>query len=305
MTLSLNKKRIKRIVIKLLVFALSFLGGMMLARVTKAQDAKSLLWKIEGKELKKPSYLYGTVHLICKEDFRFDESITSALNTTEQTILEIDYDDPEFMTKMQQGSLNPGMKNISEEFTAEQKEVTNKFFKTHYGADLTQLGVVKPFGLLSMVIQKSVTCPVVESYEQTFANNAKERNVEVLGLETVEFQTTLFDQLPMEDQIELLVTSINDFEDGKEDFTKMIDAYKKQDIVALKKFMTDSPEYEKFEDLLINDRNEDWISKIEKHAKEKPTFFAVGALHLAGDNGVIKLLEKEGYKVSPVSNAVQ
>lgn len=298
MTIRFNK--IKKIAVKCMVFACSFVFGMLIAKATKAQDANSLLWKIEGNDLSEPSYLYGTVHLICEEDLNFDNSIKAALNDTEQIILELDYDDPQFMSKMQQGSLNPGMKNIASEFSEKQKEIVNTFFKTHYNADLSQLGIVKPFGLTAMVLQKAITCSNVQSYEQTFAENAKKREIELLGLETVEFQTSLFDQLPMTDQIELLVTSIKDFEEGKEDFKLLIEAYKKQDIVALKNFMTDSPEYKKYESLLLDDRNKAWIPKIKAHASEKPTFFAVGAMHLAGDLGVISLLKEAGFKVTAV-----
>ncbi|QSE97344.1 TraB/GumN family protein [Fulvivirga lutea] len=304
MALTLDKKRIKNLLTKTVIFILSFFIGMFLARVTRAQDAKTLLWKIEGKELKEPSYLYGTIHMICKDDFFFTKTMQSKLNETEQTILELDMDDPQFMAKMQQGSLNNGMKNIASEFSEEDKEVVDTFLKANYGAGLAQLGIVKPFGLLSMVIQKSVTCEAQESYEQNFVKNAQEREVELLGLETVEFQTSLFDNVPIKDQIKLLVTSIKEFEEGQEDFKKMVAAYKAQDLIKLKKLMDESPEYTQFEDLLINNRNTDWIAKIEKHAKEKPTFFAVGAMHLAGEQGVINLLKKEGYQLTPVANSI-
>ena len=51
---------------------------------------------------------------------------------------------------------------------------------------------------------------------------------------------------------------------------------------------------------LLDDRNIAWIPKLETAFKEKPTFVAVGAGHLGGTNGVIKLLRAKGYQVSPV-----
>ncbi|MEQ9164656.1 MAG: TraB/GumN family protein [Fulvivirga sp.] len=295
-----REDRFKKIGVKLLVFAASFLFGMLLFRTTHAQEANALLWKIEGKDLKKASYLYGTIHAICKDDFFILDAVNKAQSETELTVMELDMDDPQLMMKMQQNSVNAEMKNISSEFTDEQKEIANAFFKANYGADLSQLGVVKPFALMSMVIQKSFPCTEMESYEMTFVKNAQDREVEVLGLETVEFQTSIFDNEPMAAQIKLLVTSISEFEEAKEDFAKMVDSYKKQDLKALKQLMADSPEYADFEDILLNDRNADWIPKIGKFAAEKPAFFAVGAMHLAGEKGVIALLKKEGYKVTPV-----
>ncbi|MEQ8244305.1 TraB/GumN family protein [Fulvivirga sp.] len=295
-----REDRFKKIGVKLLVFAASFLFGMLLFRTTHAQEANALLWKIEGKDLKKASYLYGTIHAICKDDFFLTDAVNAAQSETELTVMELDMDDPQLMMKMQQNSVNAEMKNISSEFTDEQKEIANAFFKANYGADLSQLGVVKPFALMSMVIQKSFPCTEMESYEMTFVKNAQDREVEVLGLETVEFQTSIFDNEPMAAQIKLLVTSISEFEEAKEDFAKMVESYKKQDLKALKQLMADSPEYADFEDILLNDRNADWIPKIGKFAAEKPTFFAVGAMHLAGEKGVIALLKEKGYKVTPV-----
>jgi len=55
-----------------------------------------------------------------------------------------------------------------------------------------------------------------------------------------------------------------------------------------------------FSNLLLDQRNKNWIPEIGKFAIEKPTFFGVGALHLPGENGVINLLRQEGYTVTPV-----
>jgi uncharacterized protein YbaP (TraB family) len=296
-----QNSRLKKFGVRILVFAASFLFGMLLFRATHAQDAKSLLWKIEGNGLEKPSYLYGTIHAICKDDFFLTEAVKKAQSETALTVLELDMDDPQFMQKMQMHMMNPGMKNISGEFSEEEKKIADDFFSSNYGAGLAQLGILKPFGLLAMVVQKSIPCEGIESYEQVFIKNAKSREVEVLGLETMEFQATLFDGEPMEEQINLVVQSIKDFDKGKEDFARLVKAYKAQDLTAMSKLMLESTEYAQYEDLMLNDRNADWIPKIEAFAKEQPTFIAVGALHLPGEKGVITLLKKEGYKVTPVN----
>lgn len=294
------KDKIIKTGIKLLMFSAAFLIGILLSKATHAQSSNSLLWKIEGNDIEKPSYLYGTIHAICKDDFFLTDAVKNAQSETELTVLELDMDDPQFMQKMQTHMMNPGMTNISGEFTEDQKAAADKFFAANYGASLAQLGILKPFGLLAMVIQKAIPCEAIESYEQTFIKNAKNREVEVMGLETIEFQATLFDKEPMAEQISLLMQSIEDAEKGAEDFNRLVKAYKAQDLKSMSDLMLESPEYAKYEDLMLNDRNKDWIPKIEAFVKEKPTFIAVGALHLTGENGVIELLKKEGYNVTPV-----
>jgi uncharacterized protein YbaP (TraB family) len=51
---------------------------------------------------------------------------------------------------------------------------------------------------------------------------------------------------------------------------------------------------------LLTNRNQKWIPKIKAFSKEKPTFYAVGAAHLGGQNGVIRLLMKEGFILKAV-----
>ncbi len=292
------KKKIKNIVVKGLVFVLSFAFGMFLAKATKAQDVNALLWKIEGNGLEAPSYLYGTIHAICQEDYFMKESVKEALDNTGQIVLELDMDDPQFMAKMQKNILNAGMKNISPEFNEEDKALVNEFLKANFGADLTQLGIVKPFGLVAMVVQKTIQCSEMASYEQEFIKVAAEKEVELIGLETVEFQTSLFDNEPMEVQIKMLVDGIKDFEEGQEEFKKMVDYYKAEDLEGMQMLVADSPQFAGFEDILLTNRNKDWIPKIGDIVKDQSSFIAVGALHLPGENGVISLLKKAGYSIT-------
>ena len=80
----------------------------------------------------------------------------------------------------------------------------------------------------------------------------------------------------------------------------MLDLYRKKDLDSLNKMINLDDSISDYEDLLLNNRNKKWIPEIIQQAKLEPTFFAVGAGHLAGEKGVINLLIKQGYTVSPV-----
>ena len=88
----------------------------------------------------------------------------------------------------------------------------------------------------------------------------------------------------------------------KVELTKMMEIYKSKDIEGMLKMMDDSDNKitSENQDVLLNNRNKNWIPIIIKTIKDKPTFFGVGAGHLAGEEGVIKLLRKQGYKVEAV-----
>lgn len=294
---------LKKVLIKGVVFAACFAAGMFIARQTRAQENQSsLLWKIEGEELKEPSYLFGTIHLICPDDFYLSNEVKRAVSETGQVVMELDMDDAQLMPKMQRLSMNPEMKNFSQELTEEQLATINGFFTKHYGANLTQLGIMKPFALLSMMLLKSMDCSQPASYEQSLVKEAKTNGIEVLGLETVEFQMSVFDNAAFDEQVGWLTYYAADEEGMKAEFSDMVDLYKRQDVEGLHDVIADSEQYRDMANDLLYKRNADWIGKIEKYAKEKPTFFAVGAGHLGSEKGVLALLKEKGYQVSPVSN---
>ncbi len=275
---------------------------VMLSSVTFGQTGSSLLWEISGNGLEKPSYLFGTIHLKCPDDLTISENVKEVFAQTDQLVLELDMDDPNFMVEAQQQSVNASMKNLSTELSQEELAAMNTFFKKHYGADMTQLGILKPFALLSMVLPKGLDCETPASYEGAFMELAQAEEEEVLGLETLEDQFSIFDKVPVKEQYGWVLHYVNDEEKLKEDISKMIASYDTQDVDEVLAIMKDFPEYEDLMEDLLYKRNEKWVAKIEGFAKEKPTLFAVGAAHLGSERGVIALLQKAGYKVKPIQD---
>ncbi|MCA6436968.1 MAG: TraB/GumN family protein [Bacteroidota bacterium] len=268
--------------------------------IGKAQNENSLLWKIEGNGLKTPSYLFGTIHATCSNELKITKRIKTALDASQQLVLETDMDEPDFMTRLEQGSVNPSMKNISTELSEKDLKIVNEFFKINYGADMSQLGIVKPFALMSMILMKYFKCSQPESYEAELMEYAKKHSWRVLGLEEVEVQTSFMDEVSLKQQFTWVVNYILEKEAISKSIEKTILAYKKEDIFELNKLFDLYPEYITLKGSILDKRNESWIPNIEKFASEKPTLFAVGAGHLAGDKGIINLLITRGYKVTPI-----
>ena len=114
----------------------------------------------------------------------------------------------------------------------------------------------------------------------------------------------IFDDIPYEDQIEDLIRMAKDnLAYDKATFAKMLKIYKDEDITSLYSMMEDEnySSIAEHQEKFLDNRNKNWIPKIGEYAKEQPTFFGVGAGHLAGDNGVINLLRKAGYSVTAVT----
>ena len=122
-------------------------------------------------------------------------------------------------------------------------------------------------------------------------------------METVQFQASVFDSIPYEWQAKELLKNIDSFSVYKKEFDDMLTLYKNQQLDSMQN-MVGASEFgsEKYEDLLLNDRNKKWVKELNTIMKNESVFVAVGAGHLTGKYGLINLLKKEGYKVEPLVN---
>lgn len=265
-----------------------------------AQQEKALLWQISGKNLQEPSYLFGTIHIECPDNIQFSETFQKHFAATKKLVLELDLDNPELMANMQALSVNKNMKNISSQLDSNDLKLLNAYFLQHYGADLSQLGVLTPVTLMSMFFLKGLPCPEPGSYELSLVALATAQNKEVLGLETVEDQLAVFNKVSTTEQLSWLVKYANNQKEFISGMQDLVEAYRSKDIDAIYNQMDNFPEYAEIQDDLLRHRNEKWIEPMLEQATKEATFFAVGSAHLASEFGLIELLRKEGYSVKPV-----
>ncbi len=288
--------------IKLFLISLIF-SSLYFTQLYGQKEDKSLLYEISGNGLSQPSYLYGTIHIICKDDFVMNEATKKKFSETQQVYLEIDMDDPKMMPDMMKSMYMTDGSTIKSLLSEPDYQKVSQFFKDTLRMNIGTMDKMKPFVLSSMSITKLLSCPT-QSYEETFMKMAKEEKKEILGLETVQDQFGAMDKMGMKKQADMmLVKLVDDWADGKEIFKQMIIDYKKQDVEALLEDMAKSKTMDAdFENDLLVTRNQNWIPKIQQITKEKPTFFAVGAGHLGGKKGVIALLKEAGFTVKAVKN---
>jgi len=281
----------------LLLFAISLFSTTSTAQTLE----KSLLWEISGNGLEQPSYLYGTIHMTC--DASLDANIKKALDDTSLLVLELDMDDPSMAVKMANDIYMKDGKTLKDLVSAEDYTILSDFLKTQTGMPAEMIGNIKPFFITAMMYPKLLDCAAVQSFENELMKIAHEQEEEVLGLETVEEQMAVFDQIPYKDQAQDLLRSAKDnMSFDKAAFQKMMELYVEKDIEGLAKLMEEDVNLTttKHKDVMLDNRNKNWIAKIEDFAKQQPTFFGVGAGHLPGENGVIKLLQEKGYTVKPI-----
>src|SRR5690606_13999045 len=127
-----------------------------------------------------------------------------------------------------------------------------------------------------------------------------EQQKDVLGLESVSDQLQIFESMDVASIKSYLLDMAKNWDSARGQYNELVAAYKAQDITKLHRLVAESPEVAGQLDAFLYDRNEKWIPLMREIASDRPTFFAVGAGHLGGSRGVIRLLRAAGYTVEPV-----
>lgn len=279
---------------------------------------KALLWQISHSDLTDTSYLYGTIHMIPEESYFLTESTRTAFDRSSTIAFEIDTE----------AMMNPtalmglmGKMNMTDGSTLKSllSEDDYKIVADHFekmGLPMGFLGRIKPMFLTVLAGQSgeggsegfdpsqgfNMLGEGIKSYELEFTEMAKTAERPITGLETAEFQMSLFDSIPYPKQAEMLVETIQTGaqDDSQAMMDRMVNLYLSQDIVAMEAMMDEEGGIAGFEDLLLHQRNHNWIPVMADLMGNGTVFFAVGAGHLAGEQGVIALLREKGYRVTAV-----
>ena len=282
----------------LIIFA--FLAG---AFSSNAQ----LLWKVSGNGLQKPSYLFGTHHIADQTICDGIKGFNDAYNSVEHLYGEVDTDKMngiatqlKVMTRMKL----PKGQTLSSLYTEEQMKVIDDFVTEVMGVGAKSFDSYKPV-MLSSSLQVFIAMKLFPEYDAAKAidshmqTRAKKDKKVVKGLETIDFQLDLLYDEPIEKQAADLLEMAENAKESEEAIIKLTELYRQQDLKGLWNLMMEDTEPEEMEDLLFK-RNRNWVEQMKEIMPSASAMFVVGAGHLPGEQGVIRLLENEGYKLEPV-----
>lgn len=276
-------------------------------QVTQAKtpvQEKSLLWEISGNGLTKPSYLFGTMHILCADDIHLSDAFKKIIAGSDQIYFEVDMDD--LMGIM--GSIRylrmTGNKKLVDLLSKEEYDrVKNYFSKNPSLLPFPMMESFKPFFISSLLSEQSMDCPSKQGMEQAIMGEAKSSSKEIKGLETLQFQAGLFDSIPYERQAQELLKIIDSASVQKGDTKELMDIYRNQDLDKIQELtLKEDGVTSEFMNILLYNRNADWAVKMNKLMPGASLLFAVGAAHLPGEKGVINLLQKQGYTVKAIRN---
>lgn len=273
--------------------------NLMLLFTAGAGLNAQLLYRISGKDLKQDSYLFGTIHIMPKDNFQVSPQVMDAIKTSSTIAMEIDMNI----------SLSDQMELIKLSTLPEGKTLKDFMTDTAYGklksycmdsvgwneAKFNRFSILKPIFFSSLVLQEKMGKQ--KSFEEEFKKIGKKQGKRLMGLETMKYQMETMDRISIENQVKYL-----DSLSSMAEFNELFALYQKEDISALHAYISrETASIPDFNHWFLDVRNTNWIPVIEKQIAAEPTFIAVGAGHLGGPAGVIELLRNQGYTVSGIS----
>lgn len=283
----------------LLIFLSLFLSAQ------KTGKYNSLLWRISGNGLSKPSYLYGTMHITDSKVFHFTDSVYYGIEQTDGFAAELDIES--MMNEFIGAFLNSGRSEEEEIATGGRKiflvdSLDKKFLSKYksvlekkYGKPLKKIRIRDINTGSDLTFTEMLRNGDMNTFMDAWLFDlARKQGKWVGGIEDPEDQFDVLNSISLEEKITGLKESPDD---QKKFFDWMIDTYLKQNLDEID--VTDEI-WRGSKDLILIKRNKKMARRMDSLAKIRSMFFAVGAAHIPGDEGVVSLLRSQGYTVTPV-----
>ena len=277
--------------------ALLFLSIYSYSQSTKS----SLLWEIKGPQQSKSSYIFGTMHLMDEAHFYFPKKLEKLVSTVDAVCLEIGdvqhtLINPELLM-LKEGSFLTKLTETQIDSLCSWAKIQLLMEKDQFIANFSK---AKPFLIFQLILQNELPNSLQSQEIKMEEMLATKKKKTTIGLETIESQLALFDSLPVNSQINLIMTELADVSNVLTNFKLTQENYLMQDVNKIHEELMKDITDPYFNFKFIDERNANWIEKIKKLTANQSILFAVGAGHLGGEKGVLKLLQKEGFTLTPI-----
>ncbi|WP_222597062.1 TraB/GumN family protein [Chitinophaga pinensis] len=264
----------------------------------------SLLWKISGNDLEKPSWLYGIIDVFCSQQPHIPEAVRTALKQSRSLYLPTDIlvPGPEKEKAIRAAITMPEGYSFKKLFSEAEYKELREWFPDSLKTRLASMDRVRPAIINALIIYMAFAPFCKEQvYDGTeLVKLAQAQQLPVFGLEEIADEIAVADSIPDEEEAQMMLKIIRNPQKMDSLFRGIINAYKIQDIDSILIAMTATEDMQRHKAMMLDHRNYKWAPLIIDQALWAPSFFAIPAVHLGGSTGLVALLRKEGYTVTPV-----
>lgn len=257
----------------------------------------SLLWEISGKELKNPSYIFGTMHVRDNRAFRGIDFLKTCIEHCDAFAAEFDLEEADAQ-ELQVATRLPEGKSLQDFLNPRIYKKLGRLLQKETGHTLDNFQYSSPILLFNLISEAQFCNDNQLALDATLYNIAKDSDKNLMGLETFQEQMSVFTKVKIKDQCRSLKKIATNFRSFKKEIQKTSELYIQGDIQKLLKKSKRS--IGGMRQVLLYDRNVVMAQRFEQFATNQSLFAAVGAGHLAGKKGVLCLLKKKGYTIKPM-----
>lgn len=276
--------------------------SLLWAADVRAGSATSCLWEVQSED--NTVFLLGSIHLLKKDDYPLNEAIYRAFDRASRVVFEVNLD--ELSSPMvQMESLGKGMftngQNLKEVLSPEGYAAVRRYLRQQ-GMDISMFQVMKPWlvatTITTLELQK-LGFEMDQGVDAHFFRKAKAAQKDVYGLETVQYQLGLFDNLSLDTQERFLLQTLDELALLKKETAQIVEAWRHGEVEGLKVMLESMRQFPEVFEALVTRRNLNWLTHIESYLQDTETYFVVvGTMHLVGEQGLLAMLESNGYRIT-------
>jgi len=283
-------------------FALFSFLIVLCSPTLKAQET-SILWEISGNGITKPSYLFGSLKFIGEKEYYLPKEATQNILHSDLFAIE-DQVDHHAQHELNKALHFPKGESLATHLSAEDYKKVADFFESEFKIPRKQFdsnyAKLKPLAT-SILMTRLALGETVKFYDIELLRYAKKNKLKTFSLEAVDREAQALNSFSITDQSAALLHSVNNFDQQKEEYRKLMQDYPQGNLEEIFKYTLHAFENnEQFVEEFYFKRNEEWLPKIERMVKENVAFISVGVSHLEGSRGLLTLLQSKGYTLSPI-----
>jgi uncharacterized protein len=267
----------------------------------QAAAGKSLLWRISGKGLDKPSYLFAMLDFICSEDYLWTKSMEDCLAGSDKVCFGVDRSNADAKEQLH-AVMNKGDKKLADYFSPLNYPVVTQYARNELSVDLSKLQAYQPVAIQPAIIKKLLACSAPVTYESRLMEKAKKDQKTITGLGTVDEVMDEIERTHFNDMVATVLTEMANGSTYYHDFrVRLTAAYKQQNLQLVDEVFRGNKALSKEQlNILLNEQSKTWVSRMPAFMQHSSVFFSLNAANCGGKEGIIILLRKAGYTLEPV-----
>ena len=285
--------------IKLRLFTLTIIS-VLLSLPSMAQQ--SVLWRVTGNGLTKPSYLFGQMDYICPHDYLWTKSMADCFAKSDKVCLQVNAADGAVLKKISDGLVDRSGKKLEDYFSPADYIAVKQYAKDTFHLVIANVQALKPVALQPFIIKQLLGCVDAVSYDKRLMEDAQKAGKEIKGLETAE---DVLNEIQVTHFNEKVAAVLAEMASGSSYYHQyragIMEAYKLQDIKQINTVFKTAKSFtlEDF-NVFLSEKTKRWVSRMPAMMQQSSVFFSLNAINFWGDDGIITMLKKAGYTVEPV-----